>query len=961
MARLRRDWRAWRLAAGLVLAGAAIAPLPLAAQAAGAPAAAGFEAEIATWAEADREGDPAAALADLVALKDRIEAAGTPVAPRALGELYAMIGAASYALQDLAASNGWFDRAAEQYARDGNAPDKVAEIALNRAIALRRANRLDEAEAAAREALAIRREIHSGAHTEIASALGILANVLYSRGRYEAALGEARAALAEQRAADPGDALAIVQRLDSLAALLDESGRDEEALRVARQAQELARDALGREHAWYGYATNTLGQVLLDLARYEEAIPVIRETLAVRYASLGAEHPYTAASQMTLAVALRESGRREEARELAAAAMPVLLQHRNLMDPNMVAGFHRLRATLAAELGDWAAYDALIAEAGTDVDTALEADNPARAIFWLHNAHQLHRRGRNAEALALAERFVPVLRARLIAANNDRIFGEMLLARLRQAQGAAMADEWIWVDAVADELVGKLANIRLTNRELALEAEANAPALLLYFETARAAGDDRRAFDALQLLTLSDISLGQQRSSGTADEGSAEAAHARLAETARALRLAQRRSDAEPGGDAEDIARLRGTLDAAEADLRARFPDYVARFRPRPVALVDLQRGLSPGDLLVIPLEAQERGWVATIGHSGPIAWHELDMAALRGAAARLRGALEGGPGSGAFPLADAAALYRLVLPRGIGAHDRLLVHGGRLLASLPAAMFLTEDYAGPLAQAPWLVRRASVQVVGNLALFGAAERASTAPRAAPRFAGIGGAQPPAGERRGGVELATLFRSGRPSTRTIADLPPLTSAEAELRRIAEALPGEALLLVGPDAAEENVKRADLSAASVIAFATHGLVAGELRGLWEPALLLGTGDPESGEDGLLGASEIARLRLDADWVILSACNTAAGADGGAPAYSGLATAFAQAGARSLMLSHWRVRDDAAAHLSVGAVRGAAAGLPRAAALRAAQLALMADPTVPDAAHPALWAPFVIVEN
>ena len=118
---------------------------------------------------------------------------------------------------------------------------------------------------------------------------------------------------------------------------------------------------------------------------------------------------------------------------------------------------------------------------------------------------------------------------------------------------------------------------------------------------------------------------------------------------------------------------------------------------------------------------------------------------------------------------------------------------------------------------------------------------------------------------------------------------------------------------------------------------------------------------SGEDGLLGASEIARLRLDADLVILSACNTAAGLDGQAPVYSGLATAFAQAGARSLMLSHWRVRDDAAARLTVGTVEGMAAGLDRPEALRRAQLSLMGDSDVAGAAHPAIWAPFVIIEN
>lgn len=104
-----------------------------------------------------------------------------------------------------------------------------------------------------------------------------------------------------------------------------------------------------------------------------------------------------------------------------------------------------------------------------------------------------------------------------------------------------------------------------------------------------------------------------------------------------------------------------------------------------------------------------------------------------------------------------------------------------------------------------------------------------------------------------------------------------------------------------------------------------------------------------------------MRMDADWVILSACETAAGESASAPGYSGLARAFAQAGARSLMLSHWRVRDDAAAILTVETLRRAAAGESRAASLRGAQLALIADRGVPDAAHPAVWAPFVILEN
>ena len=104
-----------------------------------------------------------------------------------------------------------------------------------------------------------------------------------------------------------------------------------------------------------------------------------------------------------------------------------------------------------------------------------------------------------------------------------------------------------------------------------------------------------------------------------------------------------------------------------------------------------------------------------------------------------------------------------------------------------------------------------------------------------------------------------------------------------------------------------------------------------------------------------------MRLPADWIILSACNTAAGIDGDGPTYSGLATAFAQAGARAILLSHWRVRDDAAARLSVDTVRASQAGATRAEALRQAQLALLSNANLPDAANPAVWAPFVLIEN
>ncbi len=116
---------------------------------------------------------------------------------------------------------------------------------------------------------------------------------------------------------------------------------------------------------------------------------------------------------------------------------------------------------------------------------------------------------------------------------------------------------------------------------------------------------------------------------------------------------------------------------------------------------------------------------------------------------------------------------------------------------------------------------------------------------------------------------------------------------------------------------------------------------------------------------LAASEIAALRLDADWVILSACNTASG-DGseGAPGLSGLARAFFYAGARAMLASHWPVRDDVGAKLTVRtvALRREQPTLSRAEAFQRAMKEIRDDPTH-DAtltwAHPNAWAPFTLV--
>jgi CHAT domain-containing protein len=115
-----------------------------------------------------------------------------------------------------------------------------------------------------------------------------------------------------------------------------------------------------------------------------------------------------------------------------------------------------------------------------------------------------------------------------------------------------------------------------------------------------------------------------------------------------------------------------------------------------------------------------------------------------------------------------------------------------------------------------------------------------------------------------------------------------------------------------------------------------------------------------DDGYLSASEVAALKLDADWVILSACNTAAGEAKSAEALSGLARAFFYAGSRSLLVAHWYVASDTAVSLITTAVAMPTvdSSIGRAEALRRSMLSMIATGRGYEA-HPAFWAPFVLV--
>ncbi len=209
---------------------------------------------------------------------------------------------------------------------------------------------------------------------------------------------------------------------------------------------------------------------------------------------------------------------------------------------------------------------------------------------------------------------------------------------------------------------------------------------------------------------------------------------------------------------------------------------------------------------------------------------------------------------------------------------------------------------------------------------------------------------------RGGLADVDFIRRSSPLPETADEL-------CAVARDAGANPDE--IHLGARDAEAEIKRLNengqLAQYRIVHFATHGALAGQVEGSDEPGLLFTPpAAPSAEDDGFLTATEIAALKLDADWVILSACNTAAGGAQDAEALSGLARAFLYAQARALLVSHWEVDSEATVKLVTGAIGRLAAdrAMGHAEAMRQSMLALI-DRGTEREGRPSSWAPFVVV--
>ncbi|MDX2225235.1 MAG: CHAT domain-containing protein, partial [Rhodospirillaceae bacterium] len=239
-----------------------------------------------------------------------------------------------------------------------------------------------------------------------------------------------------------------------------------------------------------------------------------------------------------------------------------------------------------------------------------------------------------------------------------------------------------------------------------------------------------------------------------------------------------------------------------------------------------------------------------------------------------------------------------------------------------------------------------------------ARQKQSCVPAPSGRAAGLAG-------RRRGVGIAGTGGE-RADLGHLRSQMPLHDSADELCTIARDMKlAQRDILLGARATEAAIKTMSaegrLADYRILHFATHGTLAGEIEGTIEPGLILTPPDSQTEQDdGYLAASEVAALDLDADWVILSACNTAAGGAQTAEPLSGLARAFIYAGARALLVSHWSVDSAATVKLVTSAVGAMTRdpGIGRGEALRRAMVAMI-DKGSPHEAHPAFWAPFVVI--
>ncbi len=846
-----------------------------------------------------------------------------------------------------------------------NGPDHPdASASLNNLAELyRETGRFAEAEPLYKRALAIDEKNHGPDHPAIAATLGNLALLYQSEGRHAEAEPLYRRALdiCEKKL---GDHRLTASTIANYASLLMEQGRLSEAEPLLKRALAINEKTLGPDHPDTGLSLNALAALYRTQERRAEAGPLYARALAIFEKALGPNHPYTAMALNNLSEIYRDDGRLTEAEAMFKRALAIDEKRLPPDHPDLIA----VRANLAGVYLFARRYpeaEALFRAALASLERTLPADHVqiGMANAWL--ARVLLEQRKYAEAVPVGRRAVEIA-----AANKSRATARVL--------GGGSRDELDRDQIFALHARGLYAlAMQQPQSEAALRAEGFEVVQRVGFDdTGRALANMASRFAAgsdnlARLLREQQDLLRRLR---TADQNLAAALGADNA-AKRAQASALRDESAAIGARLKDI----------DATLRRDHKAYGDLADPSPIGVAETQSLLGPDEAVVLFLPMEEAMFLIAVSKTD-IVWTvaPLRSEVLTKSIATLRRQLDPDQWK-TRPLEpfDRALAHRLYLsmwaPLESVVKDKTQVFVVPMgpLTSFPLSVLVTEEPKGgtagdadpqALRDTAWLIKRHALTTLPSISSLKALRVYANKGSGSEPFAGFGDPAVGAGATEGitiagARSVASVFRGAELDLSALRALSPLPGTAGELRALAKALGASetADVYLRERATEAQVKSIDLSRKRVIAFATHGLMAGDM-GLGEPGLVFTPpGTASERDDGYLSASEAAGLNLRADWIVLSACNTAAGDAPGAHGLSGLARAFFLAGAKSLLVSHWPVWDDAAMKLTTGAVADMAKnpGAGRAEALRQAMLSVMNDASTARFAHPAAWAPFILV--
>ena len=761
-----------------------------------------------------------------------------------------------------------------------------------------------------------------------------------------------------------------------------------------------------------------LSKVYLAQNRFVEAEIAAREglNLAIRYN--GITSPDVAWGLNQLAQILSDQGRLEEAVLLANASFKIL--EKSGAAPASIR-MTQTRTVLAKALvadGKYAQADKLY----TDTDNAVRGDPESFAFFKQEDLGWVTAKIRNnkaAEAATLAADILARQAKRYdknspTLARTRAIHAVALQAEGQTAQAEAefKASVPILLDRAqsdAENSTGSVAQQRiLTNilgSYLALlaqtaQSEASVATSFQIADVARGSGVQRALTSSAARASIKDPELARL----AREEQDLQRRIAALSDLLTGLLSAspdQQMPDVQ-GKIRSEIETLKGQRDLARKAIASKFPDYAELVDPKPASIEGTRKLLKPDEVLLAWYFSDKVSYVWAVTRNGPAQFVQIPVsrATIAQEVAALRKALDPSVSTieeiPPFDVALANKLYtQLIAPvqSSIEGKRVILAVPHAELGQLPLSLLVTQPVQQPAKSAipfseyrevPWLARSIAIEQMPSVTALTALRSLKAGSSSRKPFVGFGdpyfsrsqmtGAQkqaPVALASRGvPVQLRSAPKFKGVSSAELALLPRLPDTSQEIEEVGRALgaePGD--IYLNQNATVKQVTGMNLADRKVVMFSTHGLVPGELNGLTQPALALSSPDVTGDrDDGLLTLDKVIALKLDADWVVLSACNTAAGDGAGTEAVSGLGRAFFFAGARALLVSNWPVDSAAARELmtDIFARQQKAPTTQKSEVLREAMIDEIDKGGMKDAgvlkysyAHPLFWAPFVLV--